>query len=333
MALHRLRARRAPAAGLLAVAFAAACVVGCGPSTTDASEGDDARPRVAVVPKGSTHTFWQSVKRGAEAAGTELGVEVLWEAQLDEGDRAGQIQLVQQLVQRDIDVLCLAPLDAQALVKSVADARAKGVEVLIFDSLLEGEPGTDYLGYVGTDNVAAGRLGAEALVEAMGGSGTVVLLRYRVGSASTEDRERGFLEALANYADVTVSVEQRYAGASSASAQNTALAMLPALREANGVFCSQESATAGMLLALRREGLLDDLAFVGFDSSPPLVAGLRAGELDALVVQDPVRMGALSVELAKRHLDGGSVNAINDTGVVVVRAEDLDDPRIAALVE
>jgi ribose transport system substrate-binding protein len=181
--------------------------------------------------------------------------------------------------------------------------------------------------------VAAGRLGAEALVEAMGGSGTVVLLRYRVGSASTEDRERGFLEAMAEHPGVTVSVQDRYAGASSASAQSTALAMLPALREADGVFCSQESATAGMLLALRREGLLETTAFVGFDSSPPLVAGLRAGEIDALVVQDPVRMGALSVELAKRHLDGGSVDAINDTGAVVVRAADLDDPRIAALVE
>ena len=258
---------------------------------------------------------------------------MIWKAQLDEGDRAGQIQVVQQLVGEGLDVLCLAPLDAQALVRPVADARAAGVDVLIFDSALEGEAGTDFLGYVGTDNEAAGRLGARALVETMGDTGEVVLLRYRVGSASTEARERGFLAEIAQHEGIEVIVEDRYAGATSSSAQTEALALLPQLREADGVFCSQESATVGMLLALRREGLLDDLAFVGFDASPPLVEGLRAGELDALIVQDPVRMGELSVRLAKQHIDGAAVPASTDTGCVVVRADDLDDPRIASLVE
>lgn len=323
----------------LLLALPLLALAACGGGDADATAGggsgssDGDRPRVAVVPKGTTHTFWQSVKRGADAAGAELGVEVIWKAQLDEGDRAGQIQVVQQLVGDGIDLLCLAPLDAQALARPVADARAAGVDVLIFDSLLEGEPGTDFLGYVGTDNEAAGRLGAQALVETMGTEGRVVLLRYRVGSASTEARERGFLDAIAQHPGIEVVVEDRYAGASSSSAQAEALNLMPQLREADGVFCSQESATVGMLLALRREGLLDDLAFVGFDSSQPLVQGLRDGELDALIVQDPVRMGELSVRLAKQHLDGAAVPAMTDTGCVIVRADDLDDPRIASLVE
>lgn len=329
MALRRVPRPSAPQL----VAALALSLVACGDDGAPTPAPEDAAARIAVVPKGTTHSFWQAVERGARRAGDELGVEVIFKAQLDEGDRAGQIQVVQQLVGQGVDALCLAPLDSRALVRPVADARALGLPVIVFDSPLEGEAGADYRAYVGTDNEAAGRLAGEALAEEMGGAGEVVMLRYRVGSASTEARERGLLAALAAYPDIEVRVHDRYAGASSSAAQSQALAMLPTLRAADGVFCSAEPSTAGMLLALRREGLLEDLAFVGFDASPPLVEALRQGEIDALVVQDPERMGELTVRLAKRALDGAAVAAMNDTGAVLVRASDLDDPRFAAIVE
>jgi len=292
-----------------------------------------ARRRIAVVPKGTTHVFWTAVERGAKSAGRELGVDVVWDAQLDEGDRAGQIQVVEHLLASGVDALCLAPLDSRALVPTVASARARGVPVIVFDSPLEGEAPRDFEGYVGTDNRAAGRLGAQALIDAMGGSGKVVLLRYRVGSGSTVEREEGFLEVASAHPGVEVLVQDRYAGSTAAEAQNEALALLPQLRVADGVFCSQESATVGMLLALRREALLDEVVFVGFDSSPTLVAALRSGEIDALVVQDPARMGELAVRLAVAHLDGAVTPPSTDTGAVVATGANLADPKIAALLE
>jgi ribose transport system substrate-binding protein len=296
------------------------------------SEGSTRR-RIAVVPKGTTHVFWTAVERGAKSTEQELGVDVVWDAQLDEGDRAGQIQVVEQLLASGVDALCLAPLDSRALVPTVASARARGVPVIVFDSPLEGEAPKDFAGYVGTDNRAAGRLGAQALIDAMGGKGKVVLLRYRVGSGSTMEREEGFLEVASANPGVEVLVQDRYAGSTAAEAQTEALALLPQLREADGVFCSQESATVGMLLALRREALLGELVFVGFDSSPTLVDALRAGEIDALVVQDPARMGELAVRLAVQQLDSGSIPPSTDTGAVVATAANIAEPRIAALLE
>lgn len=317
---------------LVALAVSSLSLTAC--SGGDEGAGaDPQRRRVAVVPKGTTHVFWKAVERGAREAGAELGVDVFFDAQLDEGDRAGQIQVVEQLVGSGVDALCIAPLDSKALVRPLAEVRARGVPVLVFDSPLEGVAGTDFVGYVGTDNRAAGRLGAAALAERLGGRGKVVLLRYRVGSGSTMEREEGFLEYMDAQPDIEVLVRDRYAGSTAAEAQNEALALLPQLREADGVFCAQESASVGMLLALRREALLERLVFVGFDSSPTLVEALRAGEIDALVVQDPARMGRLTVEAAVAHLDGRAVPASTDTGAVVVGASDLADPRIAALLE
>jgi ribose transport system substrate-binding protein len=109
--------------------------------------------------------------------------------------------------------------------------------------------------------------------------------------------------------------------------------MIDQIRAADGVFCPNESSTLGMLLALRNEDLAGKVKFVGFDASPPLVEALANGEIHALVVQNPDRMGYEGVRHLVRHLDGESVPASVDTGVVVVTADQLADPAIQKLLE
>jgi ribose transport system substrate-binding protein len=304
---------------------------GCAPDSPGAS-GTAGVARFAVVPKGTTHVFWKAVESGARAGAAESGVEILWKGPLQENDRAQQIQLVQQLVGAGIDGLALAPLDHAALVPAVASARARGIPVVIFDSDLDGTPGVDFASFVATDNRAAGALAGAHLAELLGGAGKALLLRYAVGSASTEAREAGFLAAV-DAGGVEVVLDNRYAGATVGEAKTTALNLLDALAGAQGVFCSNESATAGMLLALEQMGLAGSVRFVGFDASPLLVAGLRDGKLDALVVQDPRRMGALAVTTLAAARRGAPVEAVIDTGAVVVTRENMDDPAIARLLE
>jgi ribose transport system substrate-binding protein len=290
------------------------------------------KPRVAVIPKGTTHVFWQAVEKGARQGGEEAGLEVVFKGPLQENDRAQQIQLVQQFLSEDIAGLALAPLDHAALVPVVAAAKARSIPVVIFDSDLDGTAGQDFASFVATDNEAGGRMAGEHLAGLLGGKGKVVLLRYQVGSASTEARETGFLAA-ARAAGLEVTVENRYAGATAGEAKTAALNLADSLREAQGVFCSNESATNGMLLALEQLGLAGSLRFVGFDASPPLVAGLKAGKLDALVVQDPVRMGELAVTTLAAALAGEKVEARIDTGAQVATQANMGEPGIARLLE
>ncbi|MBN1865459.1 MAG: substrate-binding domain-containing protein [Victivallales bacterium] len=299
---------------------------GCGGD--EQSLGGDGVVRIAVIPKGTTHVFWKSVEQGALDAGRELDVNVVWQGPLHENDRAQQIAIVEQFVSEGIEGIVLAPLDNNALCRPVHSAMSRKIPVVIFDSPLVGEVGKDFTSFVATDNMQGGRIAGEKLAELLGGKGKVVLLRYMEGSASTMEREAGFLEVIRNYDGIDVIVDNRYGGATAGEAQTASLDLLDRLRESDGIFCPNESTSFGMLLALRQSNLAGKRFFVGFDASPPLLDGLKAGHINALVVQNPYRMGYEGVKTLVRHLRGDDIPLEIDTGVNLVTGENIDTPEI-----
>ncbi len=290
------------------------------------------RLQIAVVPKGSTHAFWKSVEAGARKAGAEENVTIIWKGPMKEDDRAQQISLVQQFVGSKVSALVLAPLDATALAGPVRSATAAGIPVVIFDSAIQGEVGRDFVSLVATDNFRGGEIGGDELARRLGGKGKVVLLRCLEGSASTDERESGFLAAIARYPGIEVTVKNRYGGATVSLAQDTALNLIDRLREADGIFCPNESTTQGMLLALRQTGLAGKKTFVGFDTSAALLQALRRGEIHGLVAQNPSRMGYLGVKAAVAQLRGGKVEPRIDTGCALVTLESIDTPETKAIL-
>jgi len=163
----------------------------------------------------------------------------------------------------------------------------------------------------------------------------VILLRYAVGSASTEEREAGFLEVMkSDFPDIRLVSADQHAGATRDTARRAAENLLNRHgRTLNGVFASNESAAAGMLLALRDAGLAGGkVKFVGFDSGETLNAGLKAGDIQGLVVQNPFNMGYLGVKTMVAVLKGETVPAVIDTGVGYVTRENFNDPALADIV-
>lgn len=212
--------------------------------------------RVIVIPKGTSHEFWKAIHFGAKKAAEELGtVDLIWQGPQKEDDRLQQIQLVQNAIAARVDGIVLAPLDSRALVKPVEDAVAKGIPVVIIDSGLES---TAVSSFVATNNENGGALAARRLGELLQGEGKVILLRYMVGSASTEAREKGFTETLAKeFPKVTYLSSTEYAGPTSDSAQQKAQSLVTKYRgQVDGVFCPNESSTSGMLRALEGAGML-----------------------------------------------------------------------------
>lgn len=222
----------------------------------DAGAGGEKKWKVMVIPKGTTHEFWKSVHAGALQGAEALGnVEVIWQGPVKEDDRTDQINLVRSAVASDIDGIVLAPLDARALVEPVEQAIEKGIPVVIFDSGLDS---TRPVAYVATDNYHGGVLGARRLGELLGGKGRIILLRYAVGSASTEEREEGFTDTIAGeFPGITYLSDDQYAGATAAQAQQVAQNLVTRHRgQIDGIFCVNESSTLGMLRALEGAGLL-----------------------------------------------------------------------------
>ncbi len=313
-----------------AVALCATLAASCGGDSQPVLP--DTRLTIAVIPKGTTHVFWRSVEAGARQAGEELDVSIVWKGPLKENDRAQQISLVEQFVSEGINAIVLAPLDDRALLRPVKTAARRRIPVVIIDSGLRAQVGQDFASFVATDNREGGRLGGRRLVELLGGKGKVVLLRYLVGSASTSNREEGFLETLAEYPDIKVLVDNQYAGATAGEAIQKSEELLDELRRSDGVFCPNESATYGMLVTLRKYNLAGQIKLVGFDSSAELIRALKKDEIQGLVVQDPFRMGYDGVRTALEVIQGKHVPPRIDTGVELVTAENLHDPAIRQLV-
>lgn len=298
--------------------------------------------RIAVIPKGTTHVFWKSIHAGAVKAERELreaglDVEVIWKGPLKEDDRESQIRVVEDFVTRGVSGIVLAPLDDAALRMPVKDAVSNGIPVVIIDSGLKSE---DYTSFVATDNYIGGRKGGERLAEILGGKGKVIMLRYQEGSASTMNREQGFLDVLKEkYPDIEVVSSNQYGGATTESAYQASENLLAPLRTPDGdltidgIFCPNESTAFAMLRTLQDSGLAGKVKYVGFDSSERLVKGLREGEIHGLVLQDPINMGYLGVKTMVTHLKGQSVDKRIDTGSEVATPENMGEQRIKNLLE
>lgn len=292
---------------------------------------------LAVIPKGTTHEFWQAVHAGAERAGAELkakGLEatVIWKGPLREDDRDQQIQVVENFMTRRVDGIALAPLDSQALVRPVRNAARSGIPVVIFDSDLKSE---DYVSFVATDNLKGGFLAGDRLGTLLGGRGKVILLRYAVGSASTEARETGFLDALKQKhpAIVLLSADQ-YAGPTRETAYQASQNLLNRFgREVDGIFCPNENSSVAMAMALRNIGRAGgQVKLIGFDASSLSIEDLRNGDVQALVVQNPFLMGYKGVMTLVDHLQGRPVPKRIDTGVELVTKANMDEPAIRDLL-
>jgi ribose transport system substrate-binding protein len=294
--------------------------------------------RIAVIPKGTTHVFWKSVHAGALKAARELQqagipVEIQWKGALLENDREGQINVVQDFVAQGVDGIVLAPLDSTALVASVLDAKRAGIPTVIFDSGLSDE--SAIVSYVATDNYRGGALAAREIGKLTSGKGDAILLRYNVGSESTEQRERGFLETLKKeFPGIAIISEDQYSGTTALEAQNKALQLLNQFGDkVNAMFAVCEPDTMGVLAALEQEGLAGKVQFIGFDPGPQLIPAMAERKIHGLVLQDPVGMGYLSVKSLVAHLRGEKVEKRVPTGEVMSTPDNMNDPEIKKLLE
>ena len=287
---------------------------------------------IAVVPMGTSHVYWKAVEAGARQACKELGVDMTWKGPLKENDRAQQIAIVEQFVSENKSGIVIAPLDDTALKRPIDAAMAKKIPVVVIDSALKGEPGTDFVSFVATDNHAGGKMAAEELLKLLNGKGKVILIRGQEGTASTTAREEGFLEEIKKHPDIQILLDNRYAGNTAAEAQTTVMNLMDKIRQADGMFCPNEGTTFGTLLALRQAHLAGKIKLVGFDTSPALIEGVKKGEIMAVVAQHPKKMAYDGVKILVAKIRGEEVPQKEDSGAVLITAENLNTPEIQELL-
>lgn len=287
---------------------------------------------VTVIVKATTSPYWQTVFAGAEAAAEELGVNLTTQGAAEESDIAGQISILENAVTQGPDAIVIAPTALEPLGAPI-DRAAESVPVIMIDSAAQTEA---YTSFLTTDNVAAGRLAAQALadaVEALHGApeGEIAILTALPGVGSLSQRDQGFREGLAEYPGLT-EVANRFNNNDANQALTNTLDILVANPNLVGIFADNLPMGVGAGRAIAERGLEEQVAVVAFDSDEAEIGYLQGGQIKALVVQNPFRMGYEGVQTAVAAINGEEVERNIDTGVTVVTMENFDTPEVQALL-
>lgn len=334
---------------LCLLALASLAVTGCvretAPTGTGATPGDTGTPsaqttsfatksegerlEIAVVPKGTTHQFWQTVKAGAEAAGKEFNAEILFNGPSKENSVPEQQDIVRNYASQGVDGVALAATDKAALVQPVEELQGKGIPVVVIDSGIEPDPSQSF---IATDNVAAARKAAEEMGRLLGGKGKVAVLNFKKGSGTSDEREQGFMEGIKDFPGIEV-VASEYTESDTGTAVDKTESILTAHPDLDGIFASNEPNVIGAAKVLENRGKAGQVKLVGFDAADAEIEYLKKGTVDALIVQDPFKMGYEGVKSLANLLRGkGTPDKRIDTGAVVVTKQNMDQPDVRKIL-
>lgn len=283
-----------------------------------------ARDCIGVVPAGA-HEFWAQVEAGARKAGEESGVDIYFRGPAREGNAAAQLRVIDKIVQRGCKALIIAPSGLE-IIDRLSGLKARGIPVFYIDRDIGG---ADVQAVIATDNYQAGQLAGQHMGRVLGGKGRVAVIRMSPPVASTSERQRGFIQA-AEAAGLTIAFD-RPLGDNPAMTFAALREYLPRL---DAIFTPNGSTSRATHAALLRMKVAGQLLHVGFDSGRLLLDALKAGQLDALVVQQPYAMGYQSVHLARRALleQWAPQRRQIELDAVLVTRENLDRPDIQALL-
>ena len=316
---------------------------GCEPTSTNtrnpstqsgsATSGENANLRFAVIPKGTSHEFWKSVHYGAVQAANEIGnIEIIWRGPVIESDTGSQIEVVKNMVTKQVDGIILAPNQKGGLVDAVEEAIGEDIPVVIFDSGLN--EGPEIISYVATDNYKGGQIAADEMAKAIDEKGNVILVRYHAGSESTERREEGFLDGLKKYPEIKVVSSDQYAGDNATAAKEKVDQLLQIHgKDLAGIFLVCEPNANGALESLRNAGLDKKVKLIAFDPSDALIEALGDGSCSGIVLQDPVKMGYQCIKTLVAAINGQEAEPFISTGEYVATPDNMNDERIAELLK
>jgi ribose transport system substrate-binding protein len=284
---------------------------------------------IAVIPKGTIHIFWQSIQAGALAAGHDWNVEVVWNGPAEETDYSRQIQIMDSMITRRVDAIAVSASDRIALNGALDRAAAAGIPVAVFDS---GVDSTNYVTFLATNNYQAGEMAARELGQLLHGKGKVAMLMHLPGSGSTMEREKAFDDVMTKEFPGIQVVARQFGMSDRAKAMAAAENILTAHPGLDGLFGSSEANSVGAAQAFKGRGLAGKIRLVGFDYSDGLLADLRSGTIDALVVQDPFRIGYEAVKTLVDKLNGRTPPKRVDLSARVITKADLEKPEVKELL-
>ncbi len=270
--------------------------------------------------------FYITMYCGARARAEQLGATIDTQGP-QQFDQTLQTPILNAVVQSQPDAIMMAPNDAQGMIAPIQAAIDAGIPVFLVDTTINSDI---QLADVSTDNVEGGRLAARGLAEAIGGEGTVFVVNVQPGVSTTDQREQGFAEEIANYPDIEY-LGQEYSNNDANRAAEIVTARLQADPDLAGICGTNLFSAQGAAAGIRQAGRQGQVQMVGFDAGPTQVEDLRSEVVDILIAQHPGEIGETAVQLIVDYLETGDLPdpAQITTGTTIVTRDNIDDPEVA----
>lgn len=279
------------------------------------------RPKIYLITKSKNSNFWKSVYAGASAASAEYNLDLFHEGPDNEEDYITQNKMIDQAVQDKAEAIVLSAVDYEANAKAVERAAKAGVKIVVIDSDVRSDC---VKCRIGTDNYEAGRIAARAAIKAAGENCKIGILNFDKITENGQSREKGFRETLAQYKDVKV-VDAVNIASSSQLAKEETKKMLERNPDIDVLVAFNEILSVGAGEAIEETSSQDQTTVVAFDSNVSCIDHLEAGNIDALVVQNPYAMGYLAVETVDHILSEKKIQKNIDTSVTLITKENMYD--------
>ena len=288
---------------LTAIVFCLLALTSCNRETP----ADDGRKTVALVLKTLNHPFFVDMRRGAQEAADRLNVNLQVQAAEREIDVDKQMQIVENLLQTGIDVLAITPSGSREIVSALVKATAAKVPIVVVDTRLDAKAAADAgvrtETFIGSDNYEGGKVAGEYVVKVTGGKARVGILEGIPGHETGDSRLRGFRDAVARSAGITIAASQP-ANWERDQGFNVFQNMLQAHGDIDTVFAANDLMALGAIEAIAAAGKTGKIRVVGFDALDDAKKAIEAGTMAASVAQFPYEMGKAAVESAVKVLAG-----------------------------
>lgn len=281
-----------------------------------------AKPTVALVVKTLNNQFFIDMEAGARAAADSLGLELLVQAPDREIDVERQMQIVENLIQRQVRVLLLVPNGSKEIVPAVVKANAAKIPVVTVDTRVDAATLTADGGaiatFIGSDNEDGGRMAGAFLVERLGGTAKVAVLEGVPGHETADARLRGFRKAMAAAPGMTI-VASQPANMERDQAFNVTQNILQAHPDITALFACNDVMALGALEAIAAAHKSGAVSVVGFDAQDDARKAIAEQRMAATIAQNPREMGRLAVLTAMRLIKGETVPAEQPVAISLVK--------------
>ncbi len=289
-------------------------------------KGEDG-PEIALVMKTLNNPFFIDMKNGAEQAAKELKVNLIIQAAEREVDVEKQMQIIENLIQRQVDAICVTPSGSKEIIPAIIKANQANIPILILDTRVDTlalqEADGKIATFIGSDNFEGGKIAGEYIVTKLNNKGKIAILEGIPGHETGDARLAGFHKATDSQPSIEI-VTSQTANWERDQGFNVFQNIMQSYPDVQALFACNDMMALGAIEAIAAAEKTGKIIVVGFDAVVDGRIAIKGGVMDGSVAQHPFEMGKTAIENAYQIINGKEISKYIPVKIELITKSNLN---------